>query len=415
MSVRRLTVLVVLAIALGCGGPRDARPKDANVAAIQAGAQGAPAIVNTEAELVQSLESVVERLVEADQFSGVVLVSRHGRPLLERAVGRADRERERANTMDTPFALASVSKMFTAVVVAQLVDQGLVSLDATIGSLLPTYPRGEASEKVTVHHLLTMSSGVPDLFRSPRFWAEVSSIRAFTDFWPHFAHAPLAFEPGTKGAYSNSNFLILGAIIERRLGRSFIEIVEERIFRATDMTSTGYRSSAFRNAALGYTRPAGSGTGTGGDSGQWHRAWDDPFAANEASASPSGDAADCLPCSPMGGGYSTARDLARFAGAVMEQRLLGPDMTRRALTGYVAANEYPGQEGYGFETRLVGRVRIAGHRGGFRGIANRVEFYPDLGYVVVVLGNTDGDGAETIAAHVRTHIAASPALSRRRR
>jgi hypothetical protein len=70
---------------------------------------------------------------------------------------------------------------------------------------------------------------------------------------------------------------------------------------------------------------------------------------------------------------------------------------------------------YGFETRLVGGVRIAGHRGGFRGIANRVEFYPDLGYVVVVLGNTDGEGAETIAAHVRTQITAAPALSRHRR
>ena len=255
-----------------------------------------------------------------------------------------------------------------------------------------------------------MSSGLPDLFRSPRFWAEVASIRVFPDFWPHFAHAPLAFEPGTKGAYSNSNFLILGAVIERRLGRPFIEIVEERIFRATDMTSTGYRSSAFRNAAVGYTRrPAGSGTGTAGDSGQWHRASDDPFAANKPSAPD--DAADCLPCSPMGGGYSTARDLARSAGAVMERRLLGPDMTRHALAGHVAANEYPGEEGYGFETRLVGGVRIAGHRGGFRGIANRVEFYPDLGYVVVVLGNTDGDGAETIAAHVRTQIAASPILT----
>jgi CubicO group peptidase (beta-lactamase class C family) len=407
-------VLVVLVIALGCGGPRDARPKDATVPSSPAEVQGAPARLKTDTELVQSIERVVERLVEADRFSGVVLVSRHGQPLLERAVGRADRERQRPNTVDTPFALASVSKMFTAVVVAQLVEQRLISLDATIGSLLPAYPRGEVSRKVTVHHLLTMSSGIPDLFRSPGFWADVATIQAFPDFWPHFAHAPLAFEPGTKGAYSNSNFLILGAVIERRLGRPFIEIVQERIFRATDMTSTGYRSSAFRNAALGYTRrPDGSGTGAAAGSAEWHRAWDDPFAGNEPPAAD--DAADCLPCSPMGGGYSTARDLARFAGALMDGRLLGPHMTRRALTGHVAANEYPGKEGYGFETRLLGGVRIAGHRGGFRGIANRVEFYPDLGYVVVVLGNTDGDGAETIAAHVRTHIAASPALSRHRR
>jgi D-alanyl-D-alanine carboxypeptidase len=206
--------------------------------------------------------------------------------------------------------------------------------------------------------------------------------------------------------------LILGAIIEHRLGRPFIEVVEDRIFRAAHMTSTGYRSKAFRNAALGYTRkPAANRTGTGDQSGQWTRAWDDPFAAEETTAD---GAADCLPCSPMGGGYATARDLARFAGAVMDGRLMGPNMTRRALAGHVAANEYPGEEGYGFETRLVGGVRIAGHRGGFRGIANRVEFYPDLGYVVVVLGNTDGDGAETIAAHVRTRVAASRVESRHR-
>ena len=411
MRVRLLIGLVVIPIALGCGGARNPRPTDARIAPVLAEAPGAPALVTSETELVQSLERVVDRLVEADQFSGVVLVSRHGRPLVERAVGRADRERPRPNTVDTPFALASVSKMFTAVVVAQLVERGLISVDATIGSLLPAYPPGEASNKVTVHHLLTMSSGIPDLFRSPRFWADVASIRAFPEFWPHFAHAPLEFEPGTKGRYSNSNFLILGAIVERQVGRPFIEVVEERIFRPAHMTSTGYRSRAFRHAALGYTRrPAGRDPGTAGESGKWHRAWDDPVAASEPSAAD--DAADCLPCSPMGGGYSTARDLARFAGAVMDRRLLSPDMMRRALAGHVAANEYPGEEGYGFETRLVGGVRIAGHRGGFSGIANRVEFYPDLGYVVVVLGNTDGDGAETIAAHVRTRIAASPVLSR---
>lgn len=109
----------------------------------------------------------------------------------------------------------------------------------------------------------------------------------------------------------------------------------------------------------------------------------------------------------MGGGYSTADDLARFAHAVMTGRLLGAGMTRRALTGYVAASEYAGQGGYGFETRLVGGVRSAGHRGGFSGINNRVEFYPDLGYVLVVLGNTDANGAELIADHVRRAIAAS--------
>jgi CubicO group peptidase (beta-lactamase class C family) len=362
-------------------------------------------VVTTDAALAQSLEQVVERVVGTDEFSGVVLFSRHGKPLLRRAIGFADRERRRPNTADTPFALASVSKMFTAVAVAQLAEQDRLALTATIGSLLPGYPGGEASAKVTVHHLLTMSSGIPDLFRSPQFWADVPKIKAFRDFWPHFAQAPLDFDPGTRGAYSNSNFLILGAIIERVAGRPFIETIARQIFRPAGMTSTGYSSTAFPGAALGYTRRrSGSGNApTAG--GEWHRAWDDPFAQQGGAA---GDAdSDCLPCAPMGGGYSTADDLARFGDAVMAGRLIGAAMTRRALTGYVAASEYAGRDGYGFETRLVGGVRIAGHRGGFSGINNRVEFYPDLGYVLVVLGNTDANGAEVIADHVRTAIAAS--------
>jgi CubicO group peptidase (beta-lactamase class C family) len=401
-------------IALGCRGGQDAQPAGGDATGlISAETQAAVPIVTTDAELVASLERLVEQLVGTDEFSGVVLLSRHGQSLVRRAYGVADRERQRVNTVDTPFALASVSKMFTAVVVAQLVEKGLMSVDATIGSLLPAYPSGEARSKVTVHHLLTMSSGIADLFRSPQFWADAARISTSAELWPYFAYAPLEFEPGTKGSYSNSNFLVLGAITERLLGRPFIEIVEERIFRPVGMTRTGYRSRAFPDAAVGYTRrPSGSGTGTSGDSDQWHRAWDD-FSPRESSKA-GDDSDDCVPCTPMGGGYSTADDLARFAGAVMEGRLLSPDMTRRVLTGYVPANEYPGHEGYGFEMRLVGGVRMAGHRGGFRGVANRVEFYPDLGYVLVVLANTDADGAETIAVHLRRLVAASPVLSRRR-
>lgn len=190
-------------IALGCRGGQDPQPGgDDPTGLISAGTQGSVPIVTTNAKFVESLERVIEQLVRTDEFSGVVLLSRHGQALLRGAYGLADRERQRVNTVDTPFALASVSKMFTAVVVAQLVEKDLISFDATIGSLLPAYPKGEASSKVTVHHLLTMSSGIPDLFRSPQFWADVGTMKEFADFWPHFAQAPLDFEPGTQGVYS---------------------------------------------------------------------------------------------------------------------------------------------------------------------------------------------------------------------
>ena len=108
----------------------------------------------------------------------------------------------------------------------------------------------------------------------------------------------------------------------------------------------------------------------------------------------------------MGGGYSTADDLARFADALVGNRILSRDMTALVLTGYIDA-DYGGRDGYGFETRLVNGVKTAGHRGSLAGSSNQVEFYPDLSYVLVVLGNTDS-GTEAIAAHVRALLTSSP-------
>jgi hypothetical protein len=101
----------------------------------------------------------------------------------------------------------------------------------------------------------------------------------------------------------------------------------------------------------------------------------------------------------MGGGFSTADDLARFVDGLMSYRILNREITTTVLTGYIEA-DYGGRDGYGFETRVVDGVKIAGHRGSLAGSSNQVEFYPDLGYVMVVLGNTD-TATEAIASHVR--------------
>jgi CubicO group peptidase (beta-lactamase class C family) len=117
-------------------------------------------------------------LSERDEFSGVVLLARHGQPLVRQGYGFADRKAQRPNTPETPFMLSSVAKMFTAVMIAKLVDRKKVSFDSTLGSLLPEYPSAEARDQVTVHQLLTMSSGIPDLFRVPDFWANIRTIKS---------------------------------------------------------------------------------------------------------------------------------------------------------------------------------------------------------------------------------------------
>jgi CubicO group peptidase (beta-lactamase class C family) len=298
----------------------------------------------------------------------------------------ADRKAGRPNTPETPFMLSSVSKMFTAVTIAKLVERKQLSFDSTLGSLLPEYPSAEARDQVTVGHLLTMSSGIPDLFRVPEFWAQVATIKSPVDLWKYFATSPLQFRPGTQWSYSNSNFLLLGAIIERQTGRPFTSVVEAEIFRPLGLANTRYEVGGPPKPALGYTRtpPAGARA----ENARWYPAWEEPKPGD-----------DCIVCTPMGGGYSTADDLTRFADALVGNRILNGEMTTLVLTGYIDG-DYGGRDGYGFETRLVNGVKIAGHRGSLAGSSNQVEFYSDLGYVLVVLGNTDS-GTDAIAAHVR--------------
>jgi CubicO group peptidase (beta-lactamase class C family) len=359
-----------------------------------AGAHSMPVVALPQKDLAADLEGFTAALAARDQFSGSVLLARHGQPLVRRGYGLADRRRRRPNTPDTPFMLSSVGKVFTAVMIAKLIEQKQLTFDTTLGALVPDYPLADARDHVTVGHLLTMSSGIQDLFGVPAFWSEIPTIKSPTDFWKYFASSPLQFRPGTQWAYSNSNFLLLGLIIERVTHRAFTSVVEERIFRPLKLTRTFYTVDGSHPPALGYTRTASSAVGPA-DAAGWYPAWSEPKPGD-----------GFVLATPMGGGYATVDDLGRMAEALISYRLLSPEMTRRVLSGVIEA-DYGGRDAYGFETRLVNGVRTAGHRGSLAGSTNQLEFYPDLGYVLVVLGNTDSGGTQSIAAHVRDLVASS--------
>jgi CubicO group peptidase (beta-lactamase class C family) len=385
MRLLRVAVLILPIFVVGCGGTPKTQSADK---------------ANSQVALAADVERVAERLANEDKFSGVVLLTQNGQTLVRRAFGMADRASNRTNTPETAFALASIGKMFTAVVVARLAERMQIAFDSPIGTLLPNYPAVPARSQVTVQHLLTMSSGIPDVFKSQEFFAGLARVRKQSDFWPYFANAPLEFQPGTKWTYSNSNFLVLGAIVERVTGKPFPSEVEDQIFRPVGMTHTTYYVSKFPDAALGYTHSPPAGTPIAPD--RWYPAWKSPAAKSDRTNDDQADG--CVVCSPLGGGISTADDLTHFAEALMQGRLLGQDMTQRVMKGIVQA-DYGGRDALGFETLLLNGVRIVGHRGGFPGITNQMEFYPDLGYVLVILGNSDAGGTEAITKRVRTLIA----------
>jgi CubicO group peptidase (beta-lactamase class C family) len=348
-----------------------------------------PAWPMAEAELAARVGGLAEQLHADGVFDGVVLVTRHGVPLLARAVGLADREAGRPHRLQTPFELASVGKMFTAVAVARLIEQGRLRADATVAQVLPDYPRG-ASASVTMHQLLTMSSGVPDLFRSPRFWRERTDVRSLTDYWRFFATDSLEFRPGTRWSYSNSNFLLLGAVVERVAGVPFQHFVEEQVFRRAGMRGTTYHGARLAERAAGYSRTSpGDAPGTAPMPGGRFRV--------------GGTSPDTAPGGPAGGGASTAGDLAAFGDSLMRHRLLADSTVRQLFAPHVRA-EYGGADGWGFETRTWNGVHIVGHGGAFPGVSNQVDYFPALGIAVVVLSNVDGSGAQAIATYARALI-----------
>ncbi|MEO6526922.1 MAG: serine hydrolase domain-containing protein [Gemmatimonadaceae bacterium] len=333
----------------------------------------------SEQALVASLEEKLARDAAAGRFSGAVLVARQGRTVFEHAYGLADREKKVPNTIDTRFRIGSMNKMFTGVAVLQLAQAGKLRLDAPLGTYLTDYPNKDVAGKVTIHHLLTHGGGTGDIF-GPQFEAKRRSLRTIQDYVKLYGARGLSFEPGSKWEYSNYGFLLLGAVIERVSGMSYYDYVASHVFAPAGMMSTASmpEDSIVPLRSKGYTRdPATSG-----------------LASNEATLPYRGTSA--------GGGYSTVRDLARFAAALREHKLLNATYTELLTTGKV--DTPMGKYAYGFGDQDSDGVRLFGHGGGAPGMNGDLQIDPRSGYVTAVLANLDPPAAQLISDCITSRL-----------
>ncbi len=337
----------------------------------------------TEAEIVKSLADYINDLAKADKFSGVVLIARDGKPLFERAWGLADKSKNIPNRVDTKFNLGSMNKMFTAVAIAQLVERGKLSFDDTVGKYLPDYPNKTVAEKVTVHQLLTHTSGLGSYWNE-KFDKQRTTIKSVSDYLALFADEPPAFEPGARFQYSNSGFIVLGAIIEKVSGQNYYDYTRDHIFKPAGMLNTGYYQMTEQtpNLAMGYTtgddeNPSSSGVRTENTTTRPNRG------------------------GPAGGGYSTAEDLLKFHQALRDHKLLSARYTDIVTTGKVDMGGAGARYAYGFGDMTVNGKRVFGHNGGAPGIAADLSMFPDLGYTTVVLSNYDPPAMMPVARKIR--------------
>jgi CubicO group peptidase (beta-lactamase class C family) len=341
----------------------------------------------SEAEMLKVLEAYIKKLVAADAFSGTVLVARNGSPIFTGAYGLASVAYKVPNRLDTKFNLGSMNKMFTAVSVCQLAEQGKLAFTDTIGKVLTDYPNKVVAEKVTIDNLLTHSSGIGDYFNEKFMEASRDRFRKIKDYFPLFVDKPLEFEPGSKFRYSNAGFMVLGAIVEKVSGQDYFDYVREHIYKPAGMINTdAYELDRDTpNLAVGYTSD-------GETSGAANSRHNNVFM-------------HVIKGGPAGGGYSTVEDLLRFDVALRQHKLLSAKYTDLVLAGKIASGFSPtAKYAYGFFDEVIDGKRVVGHGGGFPGINSQLDMYLDNGYTVAIMSNYDPPAAQIVAGKLREMI-----------
>ena len=315
-----------------------------------------PAEHDSDADIIAFLSDYVARSAEKDNFSGVVLFARDETVLFHRAYGLASRRYGVPNTTDTRFNLASASKMFTAVAVAKLVEEGRISYEDPIGEHLDAdWVSQDVGSRVRIEHLLSHTSGLGHYWDD---WDSYSNtIRELEDFKPLISDE-LAFEPGTDWQYSNSGYLLLGVIIEKVTGKTYFEYVDEVVFGPSGMNDTGFYEMdvPHENLATGYFEDEEDG---------------DKLKNNTLLQGIRGSSA--------GGGWSTGADLLRFFLALRSNALVSAETRDILWTPKPKSPEY----GYGFQIR----DDWVGHWGGFPGYEAFVFYFPGSGHTFVVFSN----------------------------
>lgn len=299
----------------------------------------------------------------ADRFSGAVLVARGETLIHAQAVGLADRKAGRANTLDTPINLGSINKMFTAIAVAQLQAAGKLDWQDTVGKHLPDYPNATVRDRVTIHQLLTHTSGAGSYWNDA-YAANKHQVDSQRGFLATFVDQPLLFEPGQGLEYSNAGPVILGLIIEAISGSDYYDYIRQHLYFPAGMKHADHyrRDDKKAGFALGYIKP---------DKGTWQDNHDDLGLRGSAA----------------GGGYASARDLHAFSRALTDERLLSRSQLETLWKPYTQ----PGPIGYGylFSVGNTAGKRWIGHNGGAPGISAEFMHHPDDGLVIIVLANRD--------------------------
>lgn len=317
----------------------------------------------------EKIDEVMRLYHEYGQFNGSVLVAEKGNVIYKKGHGLANMEWEIPNQPDTKHRIGSISKQFTSMLILQLVEAGMLKLDTPITTYLPDYPK-ENGNKITIHHLLTHSSGIPNYTSFPKFFKYMSR-NPYTpeEFVTVFKDSTLQFQPGEKYKYSNSGYFLLGVLIEKVTGKSYEQVLKDKILVPLKMNNTGYdhHSDILKNRASGYEKEGRGYRNTN------YLDMSIPYAAGSL--------------------YATVEDLYLWDQALHINKLLSKEYMDLIFKPHIATNDGHYGYGWGIEKSALGKLAkdsttVVEHGGGINGFNSLISRIPADKNLVVLLNNT---------------------------
>jgi CubicO group peptidase (beta-lactamase class C family) len=299
------------------------------------------------------LDTLISAYFHQNSFSGSVLVVQKGMILINKGYGYKNKKDGTLNDSNTIFQIGSITKQFTSTIILQLVEKHELLLQDKLSKYISDYPHGDS---ITIENLLTHTSGVFNYTNDPDFMQNYSEHPISRDsLIARFKYKPLDFEPGSKWSYSNSGYILLGAIIEKVTGKSYFSVVHENIFQPLGMSHSGFDFTDLKtkDKATGYLN---------------------------GSSQPAG-IVDSSVSFAAGAIYTTTGDLYKWDRALYTDRVVTQASLQKAFTPYQSSY------GYGWGISYAYGKKNVGHGGGITGFVSFISRVPDDEICIILLSN----------------------------